>query len=166
MATKKIPSPQDIYQIKVTLLGTNPPIWRRLLVPAALTLAQLHDVVQTAMGWQDGHMHEFRAGQRYFGKPDPEYRSMGWIRSKTSAQCVFPRYSGGLAPSLSIPMISAIAGSTPSFWRNSFLLIRVRSIRSAPMVGLPVRRKTAGASRDFTISLRPSLTPTTNSTRN
>jgi hypothetical protein len=77
MATKKIPSPQDIYQIKVTLLGTNPPIWRRLLVPAVLTLAQLHDVVQTAMGWQGGHMHEFRAGKRYFGKPDPEYRSMG-----------------------------------------------------------------------------------------
>jgi hypothetical protein len=76
MATKKIASSQDIYQIKVTLLGTKPPIWRRLLVPSTLTLAQLHDVVQTAMGWQDGHMHEFRAGQRYFGKPDPEYRSM------------------------------------------------------------------------------------------
>jgi hypothetical protein len=91
MATKKIASSQDgvpsdrssslgwkdIYQIKVTLLGTNPPIWRRLLVPSVLTLAQLHDVVQTAMGWQGGHMHEFRAGRRYFGKPDPEYRSIG-----------------------------------------------------------------------------------------
>jgi len=59
------------------LLGTNPPIWRRLLVPAVLTLAQLHEVVQTAMGWQGSHMHEFRSGQRYFGKPDPEYLSMG-----------------------------------------------------------------------------------------
>ena len=91
MATKKIASSQDgvpsdrssslgwkdIYQIKVTLLGTKPPIWRRLLVPSSLTLAQLHDAVQTAMGWQGGHMHEFCAGQRYFGKPDPEYRSMG-----------------------------------------------------------------------------------------
>src|ERR1035438_5236864 len=77
METKKIANPQDIYQIKVTLLGTDPPIWRRLLVPAGLTLAQLHDVVQTAMGWQNSHMHEFRAGQRYFGKPDPDDRSMG-----------------------------------------------------------------------------------------
>jgi hypothetical protein len=77
MATKKIASSKDIYQIKVTLLGTKPPIWRRLLVPSSLTLAQLHDAVQTAMGWQGGHMHEFRAGQRSFGKPDPEYRSMG-----------------------------------------------------------------------------------------
>jgi hypothetical protein len=77
MATKKVEVPQEIYQIKVTLLGTKPPIWRRLLVPSSLTLAQLHDAVQTAMGWQGGHMHEFRVGQRYFGKPDPEYRSMG-----------------------------------------------------------------------------------------
>lgn len=77
MATKKVDVPQDIYQIKVTLLDTDPPIWRRLLVPATQTLEQLHDAVQIAMGWQDSHMHEFRAGQRYFGKPDPESRSMG-----------------------------------------------------------------------------------------
>jgi hypothetical protein len=77
MATKKIASSQDIYQIKVTLLGTRPPIWRRLHVPSSLTLAQLHDAVQTAMGWHGGHMHEFRSGQRYFSEPDPEYRSMG-----------------------------------------------------------------------------------------
>src|SRR5271163_4075182 len=60
LTTKKIETPQGIYQIKVTLLGTKPPIWRRLLVPSSLTLAQLHDVLQIAMGWENGHMHEFR----------------------------------------------------------------------------------------------------------
>ena len=64
MTTKKIETPEDIYQIKVTLLGTSPPIWRRLLVPADVTLSQLHDVLQAAMGWDDGHMHEFSIGQR------------------------------------------------------------------------------------------------------
>ena len=49
MATKTA-SVSDIYQIKVTLLGTKPPIWRRLQVPANLTLAQLHDLLQIAMG--------------------------------------------------------------------------------------------------------------------
>ena len=61
----------EIYQIKVTLLDTSPPIWRRLLVPSDLNLAQLHDVLQVAMGWEDGHLHEFRAGGRRFGPPDP-----------------------------------------------------------------------------------------------
>jgi hypothetical protein len=77
MATKRINPAQDIYGIKVTLLGTKPPIWRRLLVPASMTLAKLHDVLQTAMGWHDCHMHEFRAGERHFGVPDPEDISMG-----------------------------------------------------------------------------------------
>lgn len=71
MATKHIETAQDICQLKVTLLGTDPPIWRRLLVPADLTLAQLHKVLQTTMGWDDAHIHEFRAGQRRFGRPEP-----------------------------------------------------------------------------------------------
>ena len=48
MPTKKSAEPLEIYQLKITLLGTSPPIWRRLLVPADVTLAQLHDVLQTA----------------------------------------------------------------------------------------------------------------------
>jgi len=77
MPTKKIEIPQEIYQIKVTLLGTRPPIWRRLLVPVGLTLEQLHDVLQSAMGWEDCHLHDFRIGQKRFGKPDPNDRLMG-----------------------------------------------------------------------------------------
>jgi hypothetical protein len=77
MTAKKTAIAPEIYQLKVTLLGTSPPIWRRLLVPANITLAQLHDVLQTAMGWEDGHMHEFCVGQRRIGRPDPEDRLMG-----------------------------------------------------------------------------------------
>jgi hypothetical protein len=77
MPTKKIAIPQEIYQLKVPLLDTRPPIWRRLLVPAGLTLEQLHDVLQVAMGWDDSHLHDFRIGQKRFGKPDPNDRLMG-----------------------------------------------------------------------------------------
>jgi Plasmid pRiA4b ORF-3-like protein len=77
MPAKKSAVSPEIYQLKVTLLGTSPPIWRRLMAPADLTLAQLHDVLQAAMGWEDGHMHEFSIGQRRFGRPDPEDRLMG-----------------------------------------------------------------------------------------
>ena len=77
MAKKKIWLPQEIYQMKMSLLDTRPPVWRRLLVPAGLTLEVLHDVLQLAMGWYDSHLHEFRVGQKRFGKPDPEDQLMG-----------------------------------------------------------------------------------------
>ena len=77
MATKKIKAPQEIYQIKVTLLGMTPPIWRRLLVPAEITLERLHHVLQVAMGWEDCHLHDFRIGSKRFGEPDPDDRLMG-----------------------------------------------------------------------------------------
>jgi hypothetical protein len=76
MAKKKIWLPQEIYQLKVTLLETRPPIWRRLLVPAGLTLEVMHDVLQLAMGWTDSHLHEFRVGKKRFGKPDPDDQLM------------------------------------------------------------------------------------------
>jgi hypothetical protein len=77
MPSKKAAIPQEIYQIKVTLLGTKPPIWRRLLAPAGMTMARFHEVLQIAMGWRDCHMHEFSAGDRSIGVPNPEDRLMG-----------------------------------------------------------------------------------------
>lgn len=46
-------------QLKVTLRGVRPPVWRRLVVPSSFTLAELHLVFQTAMGWTDSHLHGF-----------------------------------------------------------------------------------------------------------
>jgi hypothetical protein len=71
----------EIFQLKVTLLDTDPPIWRRLLVPADLTLEQLHDVLQLAMGWEDCHMHDFRVGRQRFGQPDPMEGAFGGPRT-------------------------------------------------------------------------------------
>ncbi len=61
-----------VYRLKVTLKGIRPPIWRRLLVPADITLEQLHDAIQIAMGWSDSHSHLFRAGDQVIGVPRPE----------------------------------------------------------------------------------------------
>lgn len=62
-----------IYQMKVTLKGTRPPIWRRFQVRADISLGELHNVLQAVMGWDDEHLHSFRIGQREFGVPDPEW---------------------------------------------------------------------------------------------
>jgi hypothetical protein len=64
---------REIYQLKVTLEVIRPPIWRRLQVPAGITLAQLHAIIQAAMGWWDYHLHQFTIGGQYFGVPHPDY---------------------------------------------------------------------------------------------
>lgn len=59
----------NIYQLKITLQGTVPPIWRRLVVPGNLTLERLHYVIQDAMGWGDCHLHTFEVGEIEIGPP-------------------------------------------------------------------------------------------------
>ena len=39
-----------ILQIKMRLVGISPMIWRRVLLPVAWTLEELHGVIQAAMG--------------------------------------------------------------------------------------------------------------------
>jgi hypothetical protein len=41
-------------------------------VASDVTLARLHRVLQVAMGWENCHLHEFRAGDSRFGVPDPD----------------------------------------------------------------------------------------------
>jgi hypothetical protein len=58
-----------IYQLKVSLAEIEPLVWRRLLVPSAITLAKLHSVLQEAMGWTNSHLHQFTSRNRLFGNP-------------------------------------------------------------------------------------------------
>ena len=69
-ARKSTPS-APIYQLKITLRDSRPPIWRRVLVPADFTLAKLHWVIQQAMGWTNSHLHHFRVGETYYSLPAP-----------------------------------------------------------------------------------------------
>jgi len=62
-----------IYQLKVSLRGAKPPIWRRFLIESAVTLPLFHDALQIIMGWTDSHLHQFIAGGRCYGVPDPEW---------------------------------------------------------------------------------------------
>jgi hypothetical protein len=49
-----------VYQFKITLKGVQPPIWRRIQVPASYSFWDLHVALQDSMGWLDYHLHAFR----------------------------------------------------------------------------------------------------------
>ncbi|RKT72491.1 pRiA4b ORF-3-like protein [Saccharothrix variisporea] len=59
------------YELEIRLRYVeNPPVWRRLRVPAELTLGELHHVVQVAMGWDNSHMHAFEHRTGRYGTSD------------------------------------------------------------------------------------------------
>jgi hypothetical protein len=57
-----------IFQLKVTLLGTKPSIWRQVQVKDC-TLAKLHGIIQVAVGWTNDHMHYFEVGGERYTEP-------------------------------------------------------------------------------------------------
>ncbi len=57
---------ERMYLLKIQLLDIEPPIWRRFVVPASITLDRLHDVIQIVMGWADCHLHMFIIGNKRF----------------------------------------------------------------------------------------------------
>jgi hypothetical protein len=64
--------PRDAFRLKVLLADTQPPVWRRLVVPASLSLARLHRTLQAAFGWEDDHGHVFRIRGGEYGESGTE----------------------------------------------------------------------------------------------
>lgn len=68
-------SGQDlVYRLRAVVGGISPLIWRRLLVRGETTIAGLHEILQTAFGWEDAHLHRFTIhgceyGITYVGGP-------------------------------------------------------------------------------------------------
>lgn len=57
------PGPRRVcYVVRLDLDDARPPIWRRLRLASDLRLSQVHDIIQTAMGWTDSHLHHFQMG--------------------------------------------------------------------------------------------------------
>ncbi len=70
-------------QLKVTIEGISPEIFRTIIVPDDTLLPDLHGMLQTAFGWQNAHLHLFRTGDKDYLEPDPyeelegiDYRSV------------------------------------------------------------------------------------------
>jgi hypothetical protein len=63
----------NVIQLKISLRGTKPPIWRRVLVEKTLTFEALHEMIQITMGWTNSHLHEFTVNGLRIGQPLDEF---------------------------------------------------------------------------------------------
>jgi Plasmid pRiA4b ORF-3-like protein len=63
-------APQPIYQLKITLVGIEPSIWRRIQVYGSIKLCCLHSAIQVVMGSTDSHLHQFEKDGKNWGIPE------------------------------------------------------------------------------------------------
>ena len=61
-----MPPNAPVYQLKVTLLGTQPPVWRRFRAYSDITFRDLHNILQIVMGWENYHLYKFLHGSHQF----------------------------------------------------------------------------------------------------
>jgi hypothetical protein len=59
-----------IIRLEAQILGIEPAICRTLELPRALNFAQLHEVLQAAIGWTDSHLHQVVVGGLAVGAPE------------------------------------------------------------------------------------------------
>ncbi|MFW6019909.1 MAG: plasmid pRiA4b ORF-3 family protein [Bacteroidales bacterium] len=57
---------KPVYQLKITLKGSSPEIWRRVIVDPDVLLVDFHRILQTTMGWTNSHIHLFHDGKHEY----------------------------------------------------------------------------------------------------
>jgi hypothetical protein len=111
----------QVYAIKVTLLDTNPPVWRRFLVERDIPLRELHGVLQKVMGWWNAHLHQFV----FNGQKRSEKTKLGDVMSRPGASLLY-EYDFGDGWRHELVLEEVLIGD------ESFQQICVAGIRNCP----------------------------------
>ena len=90
-----------IFQLKITLQGIEPLIWRRIQIQDC-TLDKLHEHIQTAMGWTNSHLHHFRINDQLYGDPMVMQESYGGNGLRRFHQHEGERYLARIGEAVSI----------------------------------------------------------------
>ena len=61
-----------VYQLKATLVGVEPAVWRRIRISGSVSLRTLHFALQVVMGWEASHQYQFVIGKTTYRLPDPD----------------------------------------------------------------------------------------------
>ncbi len=64
-------------RLRVTLREVTPGVHRVIDVPAAISLDELHEVLQVALGWTDSHLHQYRTDSAVYSAPVDDWDDEG-----------------------------------------------------------------------------------------
>jgi hypothetical protein len=78
-ASRRAVATDQVMRFKASIKGSKPAIWRRLEVPASITLPRLHRVLQAVFGWEDRHLHAFEGGPDTYMPPGEGRAEMGAV---------------------------------------------------------------------------------------
>ena len=155
----------SVYQLKVTLKGIMPPIWRRFQVTDDITLPKLHRILQVLMGWEGYHLHVFEIGGVNYSMPSPGEVDLDEMGMKTEKRVKLSKLA--LAEKSRFIYEYDLGGQldTRDWWRRYCPLTRKSNIRSVSREKDRLRPRTAAASgamrslwRLFLIPRIPSMT--------
>ena len=59
----------NVLQLKITLEGISPKIWRRFIVKDNISFHKLHEIIQIIMSWGNYHLYSFYIGKERIGLP-------------------------------------------------------------------------------------------------
>jgi hypothetical protein len=65
-ALKPMSTGRKVFEMRVSLRGTDPLVWREFGVPADYSINDLHEIIQIVMGWHNYHCHVFRIGGKEY----------------------------------------------------------------------------------------------------
>ena len=64
--------PEKVFSLRLSVVGCQPRIWRRMLVRESMWLSRLHDSIQVLFDWFDYQTHAFILDDLRFGNPQKQ----------------------------------------------------------------------------------------------
>lgn len=65
-------APEKVYSLRLDVTGSQPRIWRRVLVRESMWLSSLHDTLQVLFDWFDYQTHVFAIDDLRLGNPSKQ----------------------------------------------------------------------------------------------
>ncbi len=127
-----------IFQLHIFILGISPMIWRRVKIGSDSTIADLHVIIQIAMGWRDSHLHRFFIHGKHYGIAQIEGMWFSDDQKKSSYQIL----AGECESVFYTNMISVITGSIKFGSKQFSLQNQIAFIQYVLMVNALALQKT------------------------